>query len=348
MEEEETRVLDDLLDLLLSQGMCGSAGSLPPLTTSQSDSALHNRTRIDSSPSGGVGDDAWSLPSGGVTSSAALFPANAASSPTPLVGSAPAQFVVDAARIAVGAEATLLGAEAALPGVASMDDSLDAGLSPSKCGAASTLRSGRGDIEADDGEEASRHPLPNEFRTSPSPSRHHILDAQPTNLPNENDADETMSSSAAAAATNMPPDTSSAPPLQSSLAETNASHNSFMTHRAQTSGASEVSYEKSRSSSGHSNLSGGGVVSAANPAPSAAAAAASAATATTLNNNPFALLNQPAEEAGKEEEEEEDDKENLSPMGDLSVSADGAAMMLVESMDVVVAELEESQDDCRR
>jgi len=409
VEEEETRVLDDLLDLLLSQGMCGSAGALPPLTTSQSDSALHNRTRVDASPAASGGnddDDAWSLPPTGVStglatttttttsSTTALFPPSplhlagggggcSSSTSSPLVGSAPAQYGLDAAVAAAAAAGVaprtgadvsmptpLLGAEAASGAAAvetSMDDSLDARLYSSSPTSASLSRTGvtpsqpcarrpPGEEENDEdddvgvnvmgmspggggGDGGSRRRLPSsEFRVSPSPPRlssslksEQQQQQRPPLLPtspsdhtrgDDDDVDDSDATKTTTTTTTLPAPSSSTSP----------SRNSFMRHRAQTSGTSEENvshHDKSRSSSGHSHLSG-----VAGGAAASTTAMLSTASTTATADNPFALLTP----AGTE------DKENLSPMADLSVSAEGnaAMMMMVESMEVVVTDLEDS------
>ena len=73
----------------------------------------------------------------------------------------------------------------------------------------------------------------------------------------------------------------------------------------------------------------------------------------TLNNPFVALVSGDKREEEKEaEEEEEEDKENMSPMVDLSVSADGSALLAVEHMDVGLAgdeeEIDDAEGECRR
>ena len=122
----------------------------------------------------------------------------------------------------------------------------------------------------------------------------------------------------------------------------------FLAHRGVPSHSSDASSAgKTPCSSGHSATNHSGDAGALEGAVATLPDTSSSAPV----KNDSSALNTPtpsAVEAKERDEEEEEDKENLLPIGDLSTSAEGAAAMMVESMEVVERQGTNTEGDCRR
>jgi len=320
VEEEETRVLDDLLDLLLSEGMGGSAGALSPLTTSQSDSALHNKTRLDASP---VGDgdssgDAWSLPPTGI-------PATATSTffghVSPLVGSAPVPSHVDMAATTEPGIFQTASDKSPPPLPRDADATFDDSLDDPALFLVSTSPSHQIDTEAEG------------LTTMDSYATTAVSCSEYSNV--ESQTSRTATTTTTALANDSPKrqqDENLAFPTPSSFASEDAASQqqqpppSFLTHRGVPSHSSgNSSNDKSRSSSGQS-ADEGGLVSNAQTLESSVMASSDRVVSAVDHAAEVDLV--------KDDDGDEEDKENLLPMGDLSTSAEGGSMIL-ESMEVI-------------